>query len=86
MGDLAQHAPAERPGCLAGSYDHFLNFQIGFIIILQLAMCVFCAAASYIWRQRAGYPRFQLAMDKYVQARICWGGRLRRVFLSWRPL
>ena len=53
----------------AGSYDHFLNFQIGFIIILQLAMCIFCAVASYIWRERAGFPRYQLAMDKYVQVR-----------------
>ena len=55
--------------CWAGSYDHFLNFQIGFIIVLQLAMCVFCAVASYVWRQRAGFPRYQLAFDQYVQVR-----------------
>ena len=58
-----------RKVCRAGSYDHFLNFQIGFIIILQLAMCIFCAVASYIWRLRAGFPRYQLGMDKYVQVR-----------------
>ncbi|CAK0743492.1 hypothetical protein CVIRNUC_001474 [Coccomyxa viridis] len=50
-----------------GSYDHFLNFQIGFIIILQLAMCVFCAVAAYIWRNHAGWPRYQLAMYAYVE-------------------
>jgi len=51
----------------AGSYDHFLNFQIVFIIMLQLAMCVFCAVASYIWRNHSGWPRYQLAMYAYVQ-------------------
>ena len=53
--------------CLVGSYDHFLNFQISFIIMLQLAMCIFCAVGSYIWRKYAGYPRYQLAMDAYVE-------------------
>ena len=53
--------------CCAGSYDHFLNFQIGFIIILQLAMCVFCAVAAYIWRNHSGWPRYQLAMYAYVE-------------------
>lgn len=52
---------------VTGSYDHFLNFQITFIILLQLAMCIFCAVASYIWRKYAGYPRYQLAMDAYVE-------------------
>jgi len=51
----------------AGSYDHFLNFQIVFIIMLQLAMCIFCAVASYIWRNHSGWPRYQLAMYAYVQ-------------------
>ena len=53
--------------CFTGSYDHFLNFQITFIIFLQLAMCIFCAVASYIWRKYSGYSRYQLAMDAYVE-------------------
>ena len=56
-----------KKACCAGSYDHFLNFQIGFIIILQLAMCVFCAVAAYIWRNHSGWPRDHLAMYAYVQ-------------------
>jgi len=52
---------------VTGSYDHFLNFQITFIILLQLAMCIFCAVASFIWRKYAGYPRYQLAMNSYVE-------------------
>ena len=51
----------------AGSDDHIVNFQIVFIIMLQLAMCVFCAVASYIWRNHSGWPRYQLAMYAYVQ-------------------
>ena len=54
---------------LAGSYDHFLNFQIGFVIILQIAMCIFCAVASYIWRNGLGFNRYQLAMNSYTQVR-----------------
>ena len=53
----------------AGSFDHFLNFQIAFIILLQIGMCVFCAVGSYIWRQQYGYRRYHLAMDAYTQAR-----------------
>ena len=56
-----------KKACRAGSYDHFLNFQIGFIIVLQLAMCVFCAVAAYIWRNHSGWPRDHLAMYAYVQ-------------------
>ena len=69
----AHRTPFYTDICAAatGSYDHFLNFQICFIILLQLAMCIFCAVASYIWRQRAGYSHYQLAMDKYVQVRQC---------------
>ena len=58
---------SESQSVHAGSYDHFLNFQIGFIIILQLAMCVFCAVAAYIWRNHSGWPRYQLAMYAYVE-------------------
>lgn len=57
-----------KPKCSgAGSYDHFLNFQIGFVIILQLAMCVFCAVASYIWKQQLGLDRYFLAMQSPTQ-------------------
>lgn len=58
-------------GCLlrAGSYDHFLNFQIAFVIMLQIAMCVFCAVASYVWREQYGKQRYFLALDVYVQVR-----------------
>lgn len=56
------------PVCVCtGAYDNFLNFQISFIILLQLAMCIFCAVGSYIWRKYAGYPRYQLGMDAYVE-------------------
>lgn len=55
---------------LAGSYDHFLNFQIGFVIIMQVSMAVFCAVASYIWRQNLGYDRFFLGFDSYTQVRF----------------
>ena len=53
----------------AGSFDHFLNFQIAFIILLQISMCVFCAVASYVWRQQYGNPRYFLGLTAYTQAR-----------------
>ena len=62
----------------AGSFDHFLNFQIAFIILLQIGMCVFCAVGSYIWRQQYGYRRYHLAMDAYTQAR-------HAALLNWAP-
>ena len=58
-----------RPARRAGSYDHFLNFQIVFVILLQLALCVFCAVASYIWREKSGIRHYDLALDADVQAR-----------------
>lgn len=53
----------------AGSYDHFLNFQIVFVILLQLALCVFCAIASIIWRQLTGIKHYNLALQDNVQVR-----------------
>lgn len=35
--------------CHAGSDDHVVNCQIVFIIMLHVAMCIFCAIAFYIW-------------------------------------
>ena len=64
---VSKNNRSESHSVHAGSYDHFLNFQIGFIIILQLAMCVFCAVAAYIWRNHSGWPRYQLAMYAYVE-------------------
>lgn len=40
-----------------GSYDHFLNFQIAFIMLLQMLMCIFCAVASLLWRNLSGWYR-----------------------------
>ncbi len=60
--------------CCAGSYDNFLNFQITFIIFLQLAMCIFCSVASYLWRKYAGYPRYFLGFDSSVQGNPENGG------------
>ena len=56
--------------CPAGSFDRFLNLQIGFVICLQLCMCLFCAVASYIWRQHMGNDRYYLAFNSYVQVGI----------------
>lgn len=55
---------------LAGSYDRFLNLQIALIITMQLAMCLFCSIASYIWREHSGVQRYHLAMDVYVQVSL----------------
>ena len=62
---LLTHGGMREPG----SYDHFLNFQIVFVIMLQLALCVFCAVASYIWRQKAGIQHYDLALGADVQVR-----------------
>lgn len=51
----------------AGSYDRFLNLQIGLIIGMQLLMCLFCSIASLIWREKSGKERYYLGMTEYVQ-------------------
>ena len=51
----------------AGSYDHFLNFQIYLIILLQIVLCVFCSVAAYIWRERTGLDRAYLGLSAYVE-------------------
>ena len=52
---------------VAGSFDHFLNFQIAFIILMQISMCLFCAVASYIWREQYGDRRYFLGLTQYTQ-------------------
>jgi magnesium-transporting ATPase (P-type) len=54
----------------AGSYDRFLNLQIGLIIGMQLLMCLFCSVASLIWRERSGKERYYLGMTEYVQVSV----------------
>eukprot|EP00891_Asterochloris_glomerata_P000836 jgi/Astpho2/836/Aster-00685 len=61
-----QRNAAKTPNKI-GSFDRFLNLQIGFVICLQLCMCLFCAVGSYIWRQHMGNDRYYLAMNSYVQ-------------------
>lgn len=51
----------------AGSYDRFLNLQIGLIIGMQLLMCLFCSIASLIWREKSGKERYYLGMTEYVE-------------------
>lgn len=34
---------------------------------MQLAMCLFCAIANYIWIQQEGKKRYYLALDVYVE-------------------
>jgi len=56
----------------AGSYDRFLNLQIGLIIGMQLLMCLFCSIASLIWREKSGKERYYLGMTEYVQVSVFW--------------
>ena len=51
----------------AGSFDSFLNMQIGLIIILQICMVLFCGIASYIWRKNAGQLRPHLGLSAYTE-------------------
>ncbi|DBA65766.1 hypothetical protein WJX79_001197 [Trebouxia sp. C0005] len=57
-----------------GSYDRFLNLQIGLIIGMQLLMCLFCSIASLIWREHSGKERYYLGMTEYVQGNYKSGG------------
>ena len=50
-----------------GSFDRFLNFQITLVILMQLAMCLFCAVANYIWVQSSGKDHPYLALTFTVQ-------------------
>ena len=51
-----------------GSLDGFLNWQITFIILIQLTLCVACAVGSYLWREGPGLQRYWLALDKYTDS------------------
>jgi hypothetical protein len=44
-----------------GSCDRFLNFQIAFVMGLQLVMCLGSAIAGAVWREAAGGARAHLA-------------------------
>lgn len=57
--------PSPTPG--AGSFDRFLNLQIALVIAMQLAMCLFCAIANYIWIQKEGKKHYYLALDVYTE-------------------
>ncbi|EFN58106.1 hypothetical protein CHLNCDRAFT_20630, partial [Chlorella variabilis] len=50
-----------------GSFDLFLNLQIALVIAMQLAMCLFCAIANYVWIQQAGKKRYYLVLETYVE-------------------
>ena len=58
----------------AGSFDRFLNVQISFIILLQLAMCAVHGSLSLWWRNKYGIQHYYLALD--VQ------GQVRRISLT----
>jgi magnesium-transporting ATPase (P-type) len=53
-----------------GSYDHFLNFQIALVMALQLALCVFSAAAGAAWRELAGRRRAHLGMESPSEGNV----------------
>eukprot|EP00884_Botryococcus_braunii_P002411 jgi/Botrbrau1/12170/Bobra.0186s0078.1 len=64
-----------------GSYDHFLNFQIAFVIVLQMAMCIFCAVASLVWRNQIGWPRYYLALESQTQGNFVNGAAYTFILL-----
>jgi len=51
----------------AGSFDRFLNFQITLVILMQLAMCLFCAVANYVWQKNTGVYHPYLALTYMVE-------------------
>lgn len=44
-----------------------MNLQIALVIAMQLAMCLFCAIANYIWIQKEGKKHYYLALTDYVE-------------------
>lgn len=65
---LASHHPrCAHCASPAGSFDLFLNLQIALVIAMQLAMCLFCAIANYVWIQQAGKKRYYLVLETYVE-------------------
>ena len=54
--------------CAAGSFDRFLNVQISFIILLQIAMCALHASLGLWWRNQRGDNRYYLGLT--VQSQV----------------
>lgn len=59
----------EAPCRCAGSFDRFLNVQISFIILLQIAMCAVHGSLSLWWRNKYGIEHYYLALDVQGQVR-----------------
>lgn len=67
-----------------GSFDRFMNLQIALVIAMQLAMCLFCAIANYIWIQQEGKKHYYLALTDYVEGN--WsnaGAQIGLTFLTF---
>eukprot|EP00210_Caulerpa_lentillifera_P006951 g6646.t1 len=58
---------AARVPLKVGSFDRFLNIQIGILISIQALLCLLLSIGSYAWREAEGKDRYYLALDRYVQ-------------------
>ncbi|KAL6774620.1 hypothetical protein ACKKBG_A25695 [Auxenochlorella protothecoides x Auxenochlorella symbiontica] len=58
---------AARTPNKVGSFDRFLNLQIGLVIAFQLVLVIFCAAANLVWQNTMGVDRYYLALNQDVQ-------------------
>lgn len=56
---------ASGPPLKVGSFDHFLNLQIGIIIAMQVLMCVLSAVWGYYWRE-SQLTAWYLQLDQYI--------------------
>lgn len=75
---------AARTPNKVGSFDRFLNLQIGLVIAFQLALVIFCAAANLVWQNTMGVNRYYLALDQNVQVRRMVGAGGRTGRSVWR--
>ena len=48
-----------------GSFNSFLNHQVIYLILVQVALCFACALASYFYRARFGSRAWYLRLDVY---------------------
>lgn len=46
----------------SGSFDRFINLQITIVLVMQMAMCIFCASASQVWRNNNAADHAYLAL------------------------
>ena len=60
-----------------------MNLQIALVIAMQLAMCLFCAIANYIWIQQDGKKHYYLALTDYVEGN--WSNAGAQVGAWYRP-